>query len=439
MIRNGQIENGKNDNVNHMNEVNMLSSQKVEFLLQVVWWTLMERLADQKCQFVRILTQCWYTYSSTPVELQRDNWNNRIEFNRQLMVCGAWTYIKIHEFVRQHLYAIRRHTKCIVNDVEARRRIRSFTYRLRHQVEIVTVHKDNGNSLESNGMNLDVYGKAYRSGKVTTLSTTVPGTGFALFAKNRVLMRLDTMMKINFGTSSYPAFWYISFSWAFMALNSCSTTNSIWPSPTPSRNIQIFSGSALLTSRYCFIALTMSSANWLLSSSPLVCGWTALKNSGDVLRFIAATSAPYDLRLSFGSWQTSKPIVSNLFERKVTIWRTLTHWNYQKWFEVSYPFTGISIIHGNPPNLQFIWMATLVATDISPRVFPPFGVMVRWTITCVGTACWTQHFFLILLYRSALLFGTTHMMSCGLSLQHRSSSCVSVVWRSSASPTLKQQ
>lgn len=104
-----------------------------------------------------------------------------------------------------------------------------------------------------------------------------------------------------------------------------------------------------------------------------------------------------------------------------------------------YPLIGISIIQAKPPNLQFIWMATLVAIDSKPRGLPPFGVIVRWQITCVGTGCWTQHFFLMLLYRSALLFGTTHMINCGFSFAHFSNSCVYVVWRSSGISTLRQK
>lgn len=62
-------------------------------------------------------------------------------------------------------------------------------------------------------------------------------------------------------------------------------------------------------------------------------------------------------------------------------------------------------------------MATFVPTDINEfKSLPRFGVIVLLSITCDGTARSTHNIFLIMLYLSALLLKTMHMINCGSSL-----------------------
>ena len=48
---------------------------------------------------------------------------------------------------------------------------------------------------------------------------------------------------------------------------------------------------------------------------------------------------------------------------------------------------GILTAHGSPPSLQFIWIATLVATDMRPLGLPRTVAVMHW----LGIAFSMQH------------------------------------------------
>lgn len=139
----------------------------------------MQELSDEKSQLMSVLDDCWDAGAATPVVVQMS-----------LLVC-------------KNLHLVGLQAVGVVDDVVRCRSDCSLANRLADQEEVIAKKKQKmlGDALGSKKA-------SHRSGSVIVLSTTVPDTGLSTLGpfskKMRVLMRLETIMKLSFGSLPPP-------------------------------------------------------------------------------------------------------------------------------------------------------------------------------------------------------------------------------------------
>lgn len=107
--------------------------------------------------------------------------------------CSAPIEVHVRELVRQNLQFVLVELAAVVDDVVGGWRDCSLTNVLRDQEETEKTRK-----VKMNFKEISKFSYSFRSGKVISESTTVPGFGLAIvaatFLNKRVLVRLLTMM-----------------------------------------------------------------------------------------------------------------------------------------------------------------------------------------------------------------------------------------------------
>lgn len=176
-------------------------------------WLLVQALTHQKCQFVGVLARGGHSdgplLQTRRVDSQPSTTlaEETLHFER-----SAYLIVKVHvaQFVREPLHVVGLQPHGVIHHVVMSRRDTSVDGRLAHDVEVVP---GGGRSRQltttaagiSSGSEIRKYHDAYHSGRVTPVSTTVPGGGLdtrlPIGWKNLAAMRFVTTTTLSIGLS----------------------------------------------------------------------------------------------------------------------------------------------------------------------------------------------------------------------------------------------